>query len=445
MRDVPFPNKQRLSYDLVRKDRDTVVIAFLYEDCKPLFVEYEQMTMETICQLVKETNTLHLCNRYIENFDYREILARCGPKATLACVDARNAFFDGDVHFDRANIREALFQGAQFGDGTVCFQDAMLGDVKFDGVQLGAGSFVWDNVRVTGQIASFEHARFGKGGIRFAHIQFGKSRVRFERTQFGSGTLVFEHAQFGTGGISFDGATAHTVSFRNSEFFHDASLRFDHVQSLEIRSCIINGILDLKCDRTHPVVVERLSLKNTKNLGRIYLDWETNRVLQAILSFESDHNNRTVCLELSEQFAMLKENYHNLGEYESEDKSFVAYMRFRRKLMRSVWKRGWDVLVDFLGAYGTKPLRVFFSMLAVWAIFSAIFCLLAYTGQIQSSTTVVPWANGFYFSAVTFLTIGYGDLAPIGPLAKALCALEGFFGLFLMSYFTVTIVRKTLR
>ena len=53
-------------------------------------------------------------------------------------------------------------------------------------------------------------------------------------------------------------------------------------------------------------------------------------------------------------------------------------------------------------------------------------------------------AKSFYHSAITFLTIGYGDHYPYGAV-RWVSSLEGFFGLFLMSYFTVAFVRKVLR
>lgn len=53
-------------------------------------------------------------------------------------------------------------------------------------------------------------------------------------------------------------------------------------------------------------------------------------------------------------------------------------------------------------------------------------------------------ARAFYHSAITFLTIGYGDHYPYGSI-RWMSGLEGFIGLFLMSYFTVDIVRKILR
>mgnify|MGYP006452504657 FL=1 len=52
--------------------------------------------------------------------------------------------------------------------------------------------------------------------------------------------------------------------------------------------------------------------------------------------------------------------------------------------------------------------------------------------------------NSFYFSAITFFTIGYGECVPTG-LLKIISPIEGFTGVFLMSYFTVAFVRKILR
>ena len=53
-------------------------------------------------------------------------------------------------------------------------------------------------------------------------------------------------------------------------------------------------------------------------------------------------------------------------------------------------------------------------------------------------------AKAFYHSAITFLTIGYGDHFPFGAI-RWMSGIEGFVGLFLMSYFTVAFVRKILR
>jgi len=55
-----------------------------------------------------------------------------------------------------------------------------------------------------------------------------------------------------------------------------------------------------------------------------------------------------------------------------------------------------------------------------------------------------PLLQSFYHSAITFFTIGYGDVYPMG-VSRIVSGFEGFMGVFMMSYFTVAFVRKVLR
>ena len=50
----------------------------------------------------------------------------------------------------------------------------------------------------------------------------------------------------------------------------------------------------------------------------------------------------------------------------------------------------------------------------------------------------------FYPSAITFLTIGYGDVYQMG-FSRVISGIEGFTGVFMKSYFTVAFIRKILR
>ena len=50
----------------------------------------------------------------------------------------------------------------------------------------------------------------------------------------------------------------------------------------------------------------------------------------------------------------------------------------------------------------------------------------------------------FYYSLITFTTVGYGDCSPVGCL-RIVAMIEGFVGPFMMSYFTVAFARKILR
>ena len=107
------------------------------------------------------------------------------------------------------------------------------------------------------------------------------------------------------------------------------------------------------------------------------------------------------------------------------------------------------VVFDWIGLYATNPFRVLFSIMIVNVIFSFIYTLFYsannYLTCMDPGVDIVEMLFGnLYFSAITFFTVGYGDCSPIG-FFKLLSPIEGFIGVFLMSYFTVAFVRKILR
>ncbi|PUZ92369.1 potassium transporter Kef, partial [Vibrio vulnificus] len=57
---------------------------------------------------------------------------------------------------------------------------------------------------------------------------------------------------------------------------------------------------------------------------------------------------------------------------------------------------------------------------------------------------VLEFLNAVYFSVVTFTTLGYGDISPVG-LARFIAALEAFLGSFTMALFVVVFVKKMTR
>ncbi len=52
--------------------------------------------------------------------------------------------------------------------------------------------------------------------------------------------------------------------------------------------------------------------------------------------------------------------------------------------------------------------------------------------------------NSIYFSVVTFTTLGYGDISPLG-FARFIAAFEAFMGSFTMALFVVVFVKKMTR
>jgi hypothetical protein len=81
-----------------------------------------------------------------------------------------------------------------------------------------------------------------------------------------------------------------------------------------------------------------------------------------------------------------------------------------------------SVFLNWLWGYGEKPERLALTMLGNILVF----------GTLQYWLNGVPGASWFdhtYFSGITFLTIGYGDLAPVGMMPRVLAVLEGAAGI----------------
>ena len=97
---------------------------------------------------------------------------------------------------------------------------------------------------------------------------------------------------------------------------------------------------------------------------------------------------------------------------------------------------------SLLWGHGERPQRTIF-----FGIFLILCAAVLYTrGYLLSAGRAIhpSITESIYFSVVTFLTIGYGDLVPVG-FTKAVAILESFGGPFIMSIFITGLCRKYLR
>lgn len=93
------------------------------------------------------------------------------------------------------------------------------------------------------------------------------------------------------------------------------------------------------------------------------------------------------------------------------------------------------VLLNWLWGYGERPWRLATTMVAAIVAF----------GTVQFWLQGVPghdWLDHVYFSGVTFLTIGYGDLAPVGDLARLLALVEGAAGILFIGMLVASATKK---
>ncbi|CAM3662070.1 pentapeptide repeat-containing protein [Parendozoicomonas haliclonae] len=142
------------------------------------------------------------------------------------------------------------------------------------------------------------------------------------------------------------------------------------------------------------------------------------------------------------------------GLFDEAGYFFHKEMTLRRKQYPlGSWQRWMSKLVDVLCGYGERPFRVFIfsSGLVLMCAMFYFMVGLGSGGEIIRFEFQVPWytnvsnfLDALYFSVVTFTTLGYGDLIPLGP-SRTMAAMEAFIGNFTLALFVVVFVKKMTR
>jgi hypothetical protein len=431
-------------------------------------------------------------------------------------------FDQGNVVFERVKFGNGNleFDAASFGEGNIDFTRSSFGsgEISFNNTKLGQGDLLFLNADFIAARLSFKSTYFNDGKVDFHYSNFEKGDLIFDRAIFGRGIIDFSATEFKTGKISFNRTEFgnNELNFESSELesgrlvfkntlfslgtikckmmeYGQADIIFDNVNfgdvtgsferskinSLVFNTCHLNGYFNLelaKCnslDLSNSVVRDILDIKshafkidlqsiNLSGLllqGQIHLDWKASRLKELISKQDTSQRNK------SEQFRILKENYHSLGQYNAEDEAYVAFKQsqakadlednisrgslFRKLTAHMQYGFKW-LIFDKIGHYATNPARVLLSMVFTYLFFVLLYYILLFfidTGIVESfehTETLSHLGKAFYHSIVTFLTIGYGDYYPSG-IFKWISGIEGFAGLFMIAYFTVAFVRKVLR
>ncbi len=418
-------------------------------------------------------------------------------------------FSEGNFEFKNSVINDGLkdFQDMIFSRGDITFANTEFnsGEILFINSRFGEGNFSFKISRVVSGRIDFHYTSFGKGDVIFDRAEFGDSRVDFRAVDFGSGRInfnrsifgngdfvmegalfkgtkfffkrvcigtgikdfslmemksaeaSFEKTDFGSGELNFNSSSFRSLSLRSCHLDHYVDLRILRADTLDLSDSIVRDIIDMEPFNME-YNVRILDLSGMRLLGKLYMDWNNNMCRQVIMNQE-----KTSLRQKSEQYRILKENFNVTGKYEDEDRSYIMFKRLESKseLKETLNRKkgiaalpayisyGFRWLVfDAAGQYATNPIRVLFTMFVSYMIFSLVYLFMMFfsrsdiVASVDDKLTVV--AKAFYHSAITFLTIGYGDHYPYGAI-RWLSGIEGFIGLFLMSYFTVAFVRKILR
>ena len=399
----------------------------------------------------------------IVNFNYSRFL----EKSCITCKFLEDVEFTGTDFLKKADFSYSHYSKADF---TRCkfHEDVDFSSSIFAGeVNLYSAEFLNN--------ANFSRSEFLKnvnlhGSMFFKDVDFSTSKFSGE---FDSSGVVFfqdinfvhceflDHINIDRVGVEKTLPTGNirTANFNNVKFYKVCHIKIN-CEGANFNESLFAGHTELsifqgdatfdKCTFENTIVFNefnKLSLNDIKLTGILYLDWNKlnakQRKRDLILKKE-----RTECKLIapnSTTFQTLKENYRQLGQYDEEDEAYVEYKREKKKEKNGLFAK-LPSLLDILGEYGTNPKLVACWMLIVPVIFGLIYTAIMEWGSgITIGTNMGNLLDGFYLSGITFLTIGFSDMYPTEAIPRLLVVIEGFMGLFLMAYLTISFTRKTLR
>jgi len=104
---------------------------------------------------------------------------------------------------------------------------------------------------------------------------------------------------------------------------------------------------------------------------------------------------------------------------------------------RSPWR---SLTVKLLGAV-QSPSRILCAAVCVFFVMALAYCFLPLHFEHRQAVRQLDFLTACYFSGVTMMTVGYGDIVPLGT-ARFLAVLQSTLGITVWSLYVVALVRK---
>ncbi len=246
--------------------------------------------------------------------------------------------------------------------------------------------------------------------------------------------------------IHFEGATLRHATFQDGKvhdcFFEDADLSHANFKNASLNSCSfheadLSGILLgggslINCNFTDAV---------TRDINFSTVLTDQNTIFSKKLKDEKERNYHMASVE----YKQIKEMYKNSSLHAQADYYHYREMVSRRNSL--IWYNPFRwlnfVFGDLTCKYGTSINRILIWILGTIFAFAIIYWNLQNV-LYHNSKTVLSFLDSVYFSLITFSTVGYGDIHPVGAY-RVLAGLEGMLGVILTSLFTVIVARKIIR
>jgi hypothetical protein len=344
-------------------------------------------------------------------------------------VDFSGKNFEKDVYFTGANFQEVNFSGANF--KYVDFSGANFKYVDFSGANFQEACFNGANFKETYFRRTNFNGYAGFSDVTFQDAIFNKTT--FKEADFSEAVIK--------GNLEFNPEKIEKLNLRNSQFQSRGSITADLTNTLFHRAFI-------------------------ENVAFVNCNWPDDYIIYE----EKNMNEEISYNQLETIYRDLKQNMQNHGDYDTAGELYYREMEMRRKQSKPFRPKWWGLnILRILCGYGEKPSRVIAVSLFIILIGANLFFFCGIcrivpeevkigNEHMDTTPTIIKFKYnekkpgeimkdfGYctYYSVVTFTTLGYGDIYPMG-YSCIFSSLEAFIGAFFIALFVVVFGRKMMR
>lgn len=442
----------KVFYDLLEAG-NTNFEGFHLRELKPTITYYTEDMNFSYIRVAEETDFSEVTFRRMVRFDHATFMGpvRFTESKFLGRADLSNAKFLSKVNFRMANfsfhvdfshskfLNDANFSESKFNE------KADFGDMKFSGDVDYNGSVFSGDVDFRDSIflrnASFVNVKFHENcefsGVKFKHLADFEEAIFQRRSTFhGSDTEInygnffnaeLEHVSFKD--VDLSNVNMYGASLEET-YLSDAKWDMDRWGNYIIREEreAIDGKFICGCG-----VIHIGSGNKCEYCGRaLKKKWVGKS--EAYARAENAYRN-------------FKLSLRNDGDYRKAGKFYYKEMTMKRK-QYSLDKKyaSWfgNTFMWLSSGYGERWHQV----LLIWIIAILLFGGFYWaTDSLVRGGEPVEWYENFYFSGVTFTTLGFGDINPgeSNAIAQTLAMIEALLGTILMGLFLFTLARQIMR